>query len=256
MGLVRIHAVILGASTNMKYFGLCSGSKGNCWIIKTKKTTVMLDCGFTKKYLLEKMKEEGIDPNQLDALLITHDHSDHIKQLKAFAHLPVYSVCPLEIGIRLTPYESFEINDLKVTPIAASHDAKGCCGYLFEQEGTSLLYLTDTGYVSKTNLKMMENLDYYILESNHDVEMLMKTQRPFSLKSRIYSDHGHLCNEDCAYVLSQVVGPKTKEITLAHLSEEANTPQKALETARSSLKGYLGVLQVAMQKECVKGGCE
>ncbi len=216
----------------------------------------MLDCGLTKKYLLEKMKEVGVDPNRLDALLITHTHSDHIKQLKAFSHLPIYSVCPLETGVRLTPYESFEINDLKITPIAASHDAEGCSGYLFEQDETSLIYLTDTGYVSKTNMELMKNLDYYILESNHDVEMLMNTQRPFSLKSRIYSDHGHLCNEDCAYVLSQVIGKKTKEITLAHLSEEANTPTKALDTARLSLKDYTGVLQVAMQRECVKGGRE
>lgn len=216
----------------------------------------MLDCGLTKKYLFETMRKEGIDPAQLDALFITHTHSDHIKQLKVFSHLPVYSVCPLEIGTRLTPYESFEINDLKITPIAASHDAEGCCGYLFEHEETSLVYLTDTGYVSKTNMELMKNLDYYILESNHDVEMLMNTKRPFSLKSRIYSDQGHLCNEDCAYVLSQVIGEKTKEITLAHLSEEANTPEKALVAAQSALKGYTGILQIAMQQECVKGGRE
>ena len=127
-------------------------------------------------------------------------------------------------------------------------------GYLFEADGEKLAYLTDTGYVSKLNLQMMKNLDYYIIESNHDVEMLMKTSRPFATKSRIYSDQGHLCNEDCARALSLMIGDRTKEITLAHLSEEANTPEKALSVVSGCLSGYSGVLQVAMQKECVRGG--
>lgn len=256
MVLVHILAAIWDVDINMKYYGLCSGSKGNCWIIKTKKTSVMLDCGMTKKYLLEKMRECDVDPAALDALLITHTHSDHIKQLKAFSMLPVYSVCDLEIGQRLMPYQSFWLNDLKITPLAASHDAQGCCGYLFENEGQKLLYLTDTGYVSKVNLDWMKNLDYYILESNHDVEMLMNTSRPFALKSRIYSDTGHLCNEDCAKVLAYCAGNKTKEITLAHLSEEANTPQKALDVAMSYLTHYQGLLQVAHQRAIVQGGTE
>lgn len=253
---VHIHAVIWGADINMKYFGLCSGSKGNCWIIKTRNATVMLDCGMTKKYLIEKMSECGVHPGAIDALLITHTHSDHIKQLKAFSYLPVYSVCPLECGKRLSPYTSFTVKDLVITPLAASHDAEGCCGYLFENEGRKLVYLTDTGYVSKMNLELIRNLDYYILESNHDVEMLMNTNRPFALKSRIYSDHGHLCNEDCAKVLSLCVGDKTREITLAHLSEEANTPEKALSVVSSHLRDYKGLLQVAGQRFCVQGGTE
>ena len=255
MELVRIRAAILGVNTNMKYYGLCSGSKGNCWIIETESVSVMLDCGFTKKYLLEKMEESGIALEQIDALLITHTHSDHIKQLKSFSYLPVYSVCDLDLGMRVQPYESFQIKDLKITPLAASHDAEGCCGYLFEENDESLVYLTDTGYVSKGNMEWMKNLDYYILESNHDVEMLMNTNRPFATKSRIYSDQGHLCNEDCAQVLVNVIGSKTKEITLAHLSEDANTPEKALSVVSQCLKDYKGILQAAKQRECIKGGC-
>lgn len=215
---------------------------------------MMLDCGSTKKYLLEKMKEFGIEQKQIDALLITHGHSDHIKQLKAFSYLDVYSVCELDVGIRLQPYQTFQIHDMNITPLAASHDAPGCCGYLFEADGEKLVYLTDTGYISKTNLELMKNLDYYIIESNHDVEMLMKTNRPFATKSRIYSDTGHLCNEDCAHALSLVIGNRTKEITLAHLSEEANTPEKALQAVSGCLIDYSGVLQTAMQNECVQGG--
>lgn len=256
MVLVHIHAVILGADTNMKYYGLCSGSKGNCWMIQTKKTIVMLDCGMSKKYLLEKMQECNVNSKAIDALLITHTHSDHVKQLKAFSHLPVYSVCPLDVGVRVQPYQSFQLNDLKITPLAASHDAEGCCGYLFENESQKLLYLTDTGYVSKVNLDWMQNLDYYILESNHDVEMLMNTSRPFALKSRIYSDTGHLCNEDCGKILALCAGDKTREITLAHLSEEANTPKKAYDVVKSYLVHYKGLLQVAHQREVVQGGTE
>ena len=238
----------------LRYYGLCSGSKGNCWIIQSAETTLMLDCGFTKKYLLEKMQECGLQMEQLDALLITHTHSDHIKQLHVFSHLPVYSVCDLHVGVRVEPYHSFVLNDLVITPLAASHDAPGCAGYLFESAGEKLVYLTDTGYVSKTNMEWMKNLDYYIIESNHDVEMLMNTNRPFALKSRIYSDQGHLCNEDCGKVLFSVIGPQTKEITLAHLSEEANTKDKALSTVSEYLKDYHGLLQAAVQREVVKGG--
>ncbi|MBP3399799.1 MAG: MBL fold metallo-hydrolase [Erysipelotrichaceae bacterium] len=238
----------------MRYIGLCSGSKGNCWILQTRETTLMLDCGFTKKYLFEKMKECGIDLSDLDALLITHAHSDHIQQLRVFSHLPIYSVCELDVGIRLEPYQTFQIQDIQITPLAASHDAQGCCGYLFESEGEKLAYLTDTGYVSKLNIQMMQNLDYYIIESNHDVEMLMKTNRPFATKSRIYSDQGHLCNEDCGRALSLMIGENTKEITLAHLSEEANTPVRALSVVSGCLKDYKGILQAAAQKECIKGG--
>ena len=249
-----IHAVILDADTSMKYYGLCSGSRGNCWIIETSDTIVMLDCGFTKKYLFEKMNELGIDRDKLDALLITHTHSDHVKQLNAFSYLPIYSVCKMDVGQRVEAYRSFKIKDLTIVPLAASHDAEGCCGYLFQHCDESLVYLTDTGYVSKANMDLMRNLDYYILESNHDVEMLMNTNRPFQTKSRIYSDQGHLCNEDCANVLHSVIGTKTKEITLAHLSEEANTPEKALRVVSERLKDYRGMLQAAKQRECVKGG--
>ena len=94
----------------------------------------------------------------------------------------------------------------------------------------TILYMTDTGYVSQKNMKYIDNLDYYIFESNHDVEMLMATKRPLFLKNRIYGDEGHLNNEYSANIMAQVIGNKTKEICLAHLSQEANTKEKALET--------------------------
>ena len=128
----------------------------------------------------------------------------------------------------MRPLQEFHVKSLTVTPIALSHDALNTTGYIFDNGSEKLVYVTDTGYVNQRYYPLMNNADYIIMESNHDVEMLMHTHRPQFLKQRICSDQGHLCNEDCAAVLCDIVGRNTKMIVLAHLSQEANTRQRAL----------------------------
>lgn len=237
----------------MQYIGLCSGSKGNSWVIKHQKSTILIDCGCTKKYLKEKLEENDVSLDEIDALLITHAHSDHIKQVNMFSEKKIYGTCDCCSTI-LDKYEQFLVGSFKITTLPLSHDSPKTVGYLIEADNEKLVYISDTGYIHNDVIKHIKNLDYYLFESNHDVELLMQTKRPYFLKSRILSDTGHLSNVDCGKILYDVIGDNTKEITLVHLSEEANTPETALSTVKSQLNGYKGILQTAEQYSCIKGG--
>lgn len=233
----------------MKFSLLCSGSKGNSFLLEDDGTKVLIDCGSTKKYLLHALHENLVDVEQLDALILTHDHSDHVSQIKTFKDIDIYS--PIEIDdietFSVHPLKKFAINNLIFTPIALSHDAPHTTGYIIEDGIEKLVYVTDTGYVNQRYISLMKGADYIVLESNHDVDMLMHTSRPRFLKQRIYSDEGHLNNEDCAQVLDEIVDENTKMILLAHISQEANTREKALEVSRERLKRHVGKLH----KDCI-----
>ena len=214
----------------MKIYALASGSKGNCFIICCKDTNIMIDCGTTKKYLVDSFSRINMNIKDIDALLITHDHSDHISQIKMFKDLNIYStVSILKIKTYyIKAFQSFDINNVNIMPIMLSHDAKNTVGYIIDDHEEKCLYMTDTGYVNDRYLSLFTDLDHIIIESNHDVEMLMNSHRPLYVKRRIFSDNGHLCNEDCANVLSKIICDNTKDVMLAHVSMEANTYDKAL----------------------------
>lgn len=244
---------------NLKIDILCSGSKGNSVLVRTDKTSILIDCGSTKKYLQSAFREVGQDPDDLDALLITHGHSDHTSQLKMFQTIPTYAWCELKKGfdrICIQPEVAFSINELTITPFSLSHDADKTVGYLIENEKEKLVYCTDTGYIRQDAFKLLSNADYYVFESNHDVAMLMNTNRPYYLKQRILGDYGHLNNEASANYLCKFIGDKTKAIILAHISEEANTPHIALLTLKQALVDH-GIdysniqIEAAMQKQIV-----
>ena len=214
----------------MKIYALASGSKGNCFIICCKDTNIMIDCGTTKKYLVDSFSRINMNIKDIDALLITHDHSDHISQIKMFKDLNIYSPVSI-LNIKtydIKAFQSFDINNVNIMPIMLSHDAKNTVGYIIDDHEEKCLYMTDTGYVNDRYLSLFTDLDHIIIESNHDVEMLMNSHRPLYVKRRIFSDNGHLCNEDCANVLSKIICDNTKDVMLAHVSMEANTYDKAL----------------------------
>ena len=218
----------------MKYYVLESGSKGNCTVIKGCRTTIVIDCGGTKRYLQKKLNETETDLSSVDALLITHEHSDHIKQLKMFSNVDIFSPCKLEDVeySKVVPYQSFTVGEFDITPIALSHDVRDVVGYVITDGKETLVSVTDTGYVSHVSENYIKNADYYIFESNYDPGMLMSSDRPTYLKVRIVSDCVHMGNEDTARVLTRVIGEKTREIVLAHLSEECNTEEIALNTLK------------------------
>lgn len=221
----------------MKFALLASGSKGNCCVIKHKETKLVIDCGSTKRYLKECFERIQYDPTQSDAILITHTHSDHISQMKMFHDISTYATqdIPTDHLHNICPYDQFDIKDFHITVLPMSHDCEGTVGYLIECENEKMVYVTDTGYIKEEVKPYLKNADYYIFESNHDIEMLMQTNRPVYLKQRIINDYGHLCNDDCSNVLCDVLGDKTKEIVLAHISQEGNTRDLALQTLVSHL---------------------
>lgn len=210
---------------------LCSGSKGNSCLVRSENSSLLIDCGSTKKYLMQALSSVNQNVDDLNALLISHAHTDHVSQLKHFKHLPVYSYCDLkdlENHHIVRPLQEFDINGFHIQVISLSHDSPNTVGYVIYADNQKLVYITDTGYVANEVKPYLENADYYVFESNHDIETLMNTNRPMFLKQRILGDSGHLNNIDASSNLASLINSKTKEIVLAHLSEEANAPSIAL----------------------------
>ncbi len=241
---------------------LSSGSKGNCFVVKDGTVCIMIDCGTCMRYVKDSLEEFGSCVQEVDAVLITHDHKDHISALKVMKDRPIYA--PVELkGFtcgKVVADAVFFVKHVKVTPIALSHDAPNTVGYVLENGSEKLVYITDTGYVKEAYYPLLKGADYIILESNHDVEMLMESSRPAFLKQRILGDEGHLNNEDCAKILSCIIGAKTKMIVLAHGSQEANTVELAMEATMKMLKSYEGelheslVVAVAEDRTMLVGG--
>lgn len=225
----------------MKIAVLASGSKGNCTYVETLKTKSLIDAGMTNLYIETKLKGLGTNPDDIENIFITHDHVDHVSALKVFVkrhNVKVFLTQKLydELSktINFTNYEILEgkvyLSDTIVTYFKTSHDAVDSVGYVFESDGKDFVYVTDTGYINNKYFDLLKNRCAYVFESNHDVTRLMENPNyPYNTKQRILSDKGHLSNKDSAYYLSNFVGNKTKTIILAHLSEQNNTKELALE---------------------------
>lgn len=243
----------------MKVSVLSSGSKGNTTYIETDNAKILIDIGNTSKYVKEKLEGYGVDPYDINAILITHTHVDHIKGLKVFAkkyNVPVYftkimheTLDYIDNFVYIDENE-FDIKDIHVNTIKTSHDAPDSRGYIISNNDKTIVYITDTGYINEKYFDVLKNRNVYIMESNHDVEMLTNGRYPFNLRQRILSDKGHLSNYDSSKYLSIFVGNKTKYIFLAHLSEENNTEELAYETLADKLnedKKDVGNIIVAKQ---------
>lgn len=230
----------------MKVKVLASGSKGNSTLIRTNKLNILIDCGVTYQYLALELDKINLTPKDLDYILITHTHSDHIKGLASLVKKTDIKVYILEEMLdeinNKVPYDKIRyyenplyLEDLKIELIRISHDVEGV-GFIIECNNNSLVYITDTGYINRKYLPKMKNKNLYIIESNHDEEMLMEGPYPYILKQRVISDHGHLSNITTAGYLKEIIGDKTKTIVLAHISENNNTPELAYKTTKDMLK--------------------
>lgn len=238
-----------------------SGSKGNATLLFDEETLIQIDMGLPMRRITAALESIKKNKSDLQGILITHEHTDHIKNLSMYkGKVPIYaSKGTIDyFDHEVVPFDSFEIGTLSVIPFMTSHDAANPVGYVIISGKTKLVYLTDSGYVPEESLNYLKDADYYIMESNHDLKMLMKSNRPAILKRRIKGDEGHLSNIDSAIYLSELVGPKTKEIYLAHLSEECNLPELALEAYRKTFKKkevpYDINIICLKQNEAVRGG--
>lgn len=233
----------------MKVCSLTSGSKGNCTYIETENAKVLLDLGVTVKYVVESFSKLEVNPQDLDAIIITHEHSDHIKGVEAFSKkydTPIF--CPSKLynvlsaqmpscSGRIQPFSgNFEIKDLKVYPFELSHDSACCFGYRMIDETGSVSFVTDTGYLSDYAFSMIENSSLVFLESNYDPDMLFACSYPLFLKKRIMGTKGHLSNLDCAKIIARLCVTGTKQVVLSHISENSNTPYLAFNTVKNYLE--------------------
>ena len=220
-----------------------SGSKGNATLVFTNDNIILIDMGICISTLEDELAKFNKGICDINALLVTHNHTDHIKNIKCLSPKKMYSLdgtIPGELYNKVSLNKSFIIGKTKITPFKTSHDATNPCGYMIEDKDAKLVYMTDTGVYLDENTTLISNPDYLIIESNHDIKMLMNSNRTKELKKRILSEHGHLCNEDSAFACLEIIGDNTKEIILAHLSEECNTPELALK-AYNEVFAYKGV---------------
>lgn len=226
---------------------LASGSKGNSTYIEAKEAKILVDIGTSCLYIERNLRDLGINPEELDGIVLTHTHVDHIQGIRVFVkkyHTRVYlskvMYDELEKSMYLPNYTcidtEFSIKDIEVQVLKTSHDTDDSNGYIFSSNGINVAYITDTGYVHRKYYPKLKNMSLYIMESNHDVEMLMNSKYPYQIKQRILGDRGHLSNIDAASYLSSFVGEQTKDIILIHLSEENNTEQLAFHTLKQQLE--------------------
>ena len=247
---------------------LASGSEGNCTYIQTKDKKILIDLGMNNKYITTKLEELGVTPDEIDYLLITHTHSDHIGAMKQFfkKHSPfvfVDEAAMKELDF-ISDYENLchddgvlEFGSMSIEPFRTSHDAPGERVYIIREEDKSCVYITDTGYIKDRLFKKLSNHTIYIFESNHDIELLMHGRYPSWLKRRVRGDEGHLSNNQAAFYLSKLIGPDTKKVILAHLSKENNSEELALATVLEGLKDNevdFNDIEIAKQREKIE--CE
>lgn len=224
---------------------LASGSKGNCTYIETEKHRLLIDIGTSCLQIEKRLKELNIEPSSINSIFITHAHKDHVAGIDVFykKYQPnvyltnkIYKEANLKIDNYIELEKYVELDDIKVTVVPTSHDADDSRGYLVESNGSSAVYMTDTGYINEKYYEILKNRNVYIMESNHDIELLMNNEHyPHYLKMRILGDEGHLSNKDSAHYLSCFIGEDTKKVFLAHLSEENNQPELAYNNLKKVL---------------------
>lgn len=235
----------------IKFCSLFSGSSGNALFIGTEKTKLLIDAGLSGKRILEALCSIGENPAELSAILITHEHVDHVRGAGIVSrkqNVPIYAneatwqamecgLGPVKLENRCAfcTGEEFEIGDICVRPFAIPHDAAEPVGYNFFAEGRKITTATDIGHMNKELLPYIEGNDLLLLESNHDTEMLKVGPYPWPLKKRILGDHGHLSNEIAAKVIAYLAEKGGKRFILGHLSHENNFPELAYQTALNAL---------------------
>lgn len=231
---------------------LASGSTGNAVYVETDEHSFLVDAGLSGKQMEALFQKIQRDIRDLSGILVTHEHSDHIKGVGVLARkykIPVYAnektwtamkgligEIPSDLQF-VFPMESVKsFGSLDIESFGVSHDAAEPMFYIFHKNSKKVVIITDTGYVSERMKGIIKNADVYVFETNHDVQMLRMGKYPWNVKRRILSDVGHMSNEDAALAISDVIGERTKKIYLAHLSQDNNMKELANMTVKQMLK--------------------
>lgn len=247
------------------FLPLASGSKGNCLYVASASTRVLIDAGIPAALICERLLDAGIDPKTIQAVLITHEHSDHIKGLTSLARLlqvPVLANAdtakatlailgePIKFKI-FTTGESFQFGDLRIHPFSVPHDTLDPVGFTIEIGDVKLGICADLGSVTSLIKKHLERCHYLYLEANHEPSMVHASARPAFLKKRILGKQGHLSNEQCGKLLKELLHEHLKHVHLAHLSSECNAEEVALRVVREIVQSEID-LSIAYQDRASK----
>ena len=235
----------------MKFCSLYSGSSGNSLFVGTNDTRVLVDSGVSAKKITEALASIDVDIKTINAIIVTHEHIDHIKSLGTLAkkyNIPVYANLGTWNGIDNEPSvikienknyfkigEEFEIGDLKINSFSTSHDAMDSCGFTIENSGKKIGIATDLGEMTKEVLDNIKNSKFLLLESNYDPEVLKFCSYPYELKSRIAGKRGHLSNNEAGQTISKLLEYGLERVTLGHLSKESNFPELAYKSVVNEL---------------------
>ena len=235
--------------------GFCplgSGSKGNSIYLGTPQTKILIDAGLSAKALISKLSEIHVDIGDIDAILISHDHIDHIQGLKVLAlkmGIPVFANHETAKGIVETFHdcpkfkifstgETFEFGDLEIHPFSVQHDTVDPVAFTIRTHGLKLGFCTDLGFVTTLVENKLKECDYLYVEANHQPSMVHASARPMVYKQRVLSRSGHLSNEACGQLLDRVAHSNLKHVHLAHLSSECNTPDTAMDVIKGILQEH------------------
>ena len=231
---------------------LGSGSAGNSALVATNHCKILVDGGLSARQVVLRLEQCGVTPEQLDGVVLTHEHTDHICGLEVLCHkfhLPIYCNRLTADALRCSGLlegrrnwrifetgSEFSICDITVQTFPVPHDAVDPLGFVFHAASGSLVFITDLGYVTKLIIERLRQVRTLVIEHNHDEQLLQNdTHRPWPVKQRIQSRHGHLSNTAAASVIEELLPGKIERVVLGHLSRDCNTPALALSTVRASL---------------------
>ena len=233
-----------------KFCSLYSGSSGNCSLIQTETTKILIDAGESTKKITEALNSINVDPKDIDGIIITHEHSDHTKGLGNFSkkyNIPVYANKETwnaminqkekinEENINYFSFEDFKIGDIKIKPFPIPHDAANPCGFNIYHKRKKMSIATDLGHMNKDIISNLEKSSFLLLESNYEPEVLKCSSYPYLLKKRIEGPNGHLSNIDAGKTISYLSNYGLKNVMLGHLSKENNFPELAYKTVLNEL---------------------
>ena len=239
---------------------LASGSKGNSVYVGTGSTKILIDAGLSAKAVTAKLQQINVDIADIDAILVTHEHTDHIKGLQVLGcrmGIPVF--CNSETAKAIygvfneapkfkifSTGEKFEFGDLEIEPFSIQHDTLDPVAFVIRTMGMKLGFCTDLGFVTTLVRNQLQKCDYLYVEANHQPSMVHACNRPSVYKQRVLSRQGHLSNDECAELLLEVFHDELKHVHLAHLSSECNSPDLALEIVRKRLAEKTTGLEVSI----------
>ena len=231
-----------------KFCNFYSGSSGNCSFVETDNTKLLIDCGISSKKIEEALNSVNVNIDEIDGILISHEHSDHIKGLASICkkyNIPIYANNSTftnikqniadDKKIKFKSNEKFEIGDIKIYPFSIPHDAADPCGFNLYNSGKKITIATDIGHIDNKILHNLDESDFLLLESNYEPNMLKCSRYPYLLKKRILGPNGHLSNEEAGLAITQLVKSGLNNIMLGHLSEQNNFPELAYQTVMTSI---------------------